>query len=267
MRSLAALTRACHPGPTAAVTVVITAFGWSVGWRLPGIALLLATVLIGQLSVGWSNDAFDARLDAVSARAKKPTVAAQITAQRLWISAISALVVSVVLSLLVAGPIGGSFHVFALAMAWLYNVRLSRTAWSWLPYALAFGVVPAFVSYGFNGQPPTWWSTACFAIIGVSAHLANALPDLELDEAAGRGGSAVWLGRRRSVLVCWVLLGAGTSILGLVAASWQWWMAGGLAVAYGTAVVFGTRSTGRSAMFMALIAAVIVDVVALIAIG
>lgn len=267
MQSLGAFARACHPGPTAAVTLVITAFGWSIGWRLPGIALLLVTVLVGQLSVGWSNDAFDAHLDVVSGRTGKPTVAAQVTAQHLWIGAISALVVSVVLSLLVAGPIGGSFHVFALGMAWLYNLRLSRTAWSWLPYALAFGAVPAFASYGLDGQPPSWWSTACFAIIGVSAHLANALPDLELDEAAGRGGSAVRLGRRRSILACWVLLATGTAILGLVAASSHWWITAGLAVAYAAAVIFGTRMTGRSAMFGALIAAVIVDVVALIAIG
>ena len=31
-----------------AVTVVITAFAWSVGWRLPGITLLLLAVLVGQ---------------------------------------------------------------------------------------------------------------------------------------------------------------------------------------------------------------------------
>lgn len=266
MPSFLAFTRACHPGPTAAVSVVITAFGWSVGWRLPGIALLLITVLIGQLSVGWSNDAFDARLDAESGRASKPTVGDQITASRLWIGAFVALAASAALSWLVAGAIGGSFHVFALAMAWLYNLRLSRTSWSWLPYALAFGAVPAFVSVGLDGQPPSWWATACFAIIGVSAHLANALPDLELDVAAGRGGSAVRLGRRRSVLVCWTLLAAGTAILAVVAASSHWWITGGLVVGFLAAVAFGTRSTMRSGMFTGIMLAVVVDVVAVIAI-
>lgn len=266
MRSPAAFVRACHPGPTAAVTVVITAFGWSVGWRAPGIALLLVTVLIGQLSVGWSNDAFDARLDALSGRASKPTVGAQVSARHLWIAAISALAVSVALSWLVAGPVGGSCHVFALAMAWLYNLCLSRTAWSWLPYALAFGAVPGFVSYGLDGQPPSWWATACFAIIGVSAHLANALPDLELDEAAGRGGSAVRLGRRRSVLACWALLAAGTALLAAVAASSNWWIAGGLAFGFLATVAFGTRSTMRSGMFVGIMLAVVVDVIAVVAI-
>lgn len=267
MRSLAAFTKACHPGPTAAVTLVITAFAWSVGWRLPAIALLLICVLVGQFSVGWSNDAFDARLDALSGRLSKPTVASDVTARGLWIGAVSALTVSVVLSWLVAGRIGGSFHVIALAMAWLYNLRLSRTAWSWLPYALAFGAVPGFVSYGFDGQPPDWWATFCFAIIGVSAHLANALPDLDSDAAAGRGGSAVRLGRRRSVVVCWTLLAVGTATLAAVAMSVHWWIAGGLAAAYVVAVVFGTRSTMRSGMFAALVAAVAVDVAVVIAIS
>ncbi|CAB5017311.1 MAG: hypothetical protein F2892_06045 [Actinobacteria bacterium] len=266
MRSLAAFIRACHPGPTVAVTLVITAFGWSVGWRLPGILLLLVTVLIGQLSVGWSNDAFDAHLDAVSGRAGKPTVVAHVTARRLWIGAIVALASSVALSWLVAGLIGGSLHVFALAMAWLYNLRLSRTSWSWLPYALAFGAVPGFVSYGLDGQPPSWWATACFAIIGVSAHLANALPDLELDVAAGRGGSAVRLGRRRSVLVCWTLLAAGTAILAVVAASSHWWISGGLVGGFLAAVAFGTRSPMRSGMFVGIMVAVVVDVVAVVAV-
>ena len=267
MRLLAAFIRACHPGPTAAVTVVITAFAWSIGWRLPGIAFLLVTVLVGQLSVGWSNDAFDARLDAMSGRVGKPTVVARVTARGLWIGAVSALAISVVLSWLVAGAIGGSLHVFALAMAWIYNLRLSRTAWSWLPYALAFGAVPGFVSYGLDGQPPSWWATACFAIIGVSAHLANALPDLDSDAAAGRGGFAVRLGRRRSVLMCWGLLAAGTAILALVAARSNVWCAIALAAAYVAAVAFGTRSTMRSGMFAGIMIVVLVDVAAVVAIS
>ena len=37
-------------------------------------------------------------------------------------------------------------------MAWLYNLRLSRTVWSWLPYAVAFGCAPLFLSLGLDGQ-------------------------------------------------------------------------------------------------------------------
>ncbi|CAB4939582.1 MAG: hypothetical protein F2840_04070 [Actinobacteria bacterium] len=264
MRVVAGFLRACHPGPTVAVTVVITAFAWSVGWRLPGIALLLVTVLVGQLSVGWSNDAHDAGLDAASGRTSKPTVGAQVTARALWSGALAALVVSFALSWIVAGPVGGTFHVFSVAMAWLYNLRLSRTAWSWLPYALAFGAVPGFVTYGLDGQPPTLWSSFCFAIIGVSAHLANALPDLQSDTEAGMGGLAVHLGRRRSVLVCWTLLAAGTAVLALVAARSNSIIAAGLVIAYAGAVVIGSRSRRRSGMFTALIGAVVIDVVAVV---
>ena len=264
MRTLKGFLRACHPGPTMAVTFVITAFAWSVGWRPPGIALLLLAVLVGQLSVGWSNDAFDAGLDAAAGRLSKPTVGNEVTARALWFGAITALVLSSALSWIAAGPVGGSFHVFSIAMAWLYNVRLSRTVWSWLPYALAFGAVPGFVTYGINGEPPPIWSVYCFAIIGVSAHLANALPDLASDADAGKGGLAVRLGRRRSVLLCWTLLAAGTAVLALVAAPSTGLISLGLVLAYSSAVGYGTRSTRRSGMFVALIGAVLVDVVAVV---
>lgn len=264
MRVIAGFLRACHPGPTAAVTVVITAFAWSVGWRLPGVALLLLAVLVGQLSVGWSNDAFDAGLDAAAGRLSKPTVGNEVTARALWFGAITALVLSSALSWIAAGPVGGSFHVFSIAMAWLYNVRLSRTVWSWLPYALAFGAVPGFVTYGLNGEPPAIWSVFCFAIIGVSAHLANALPDLASDADAGVGGLAVRLGRRRSVLLCWTLLAAGTAVLALVAAPSNVLISLGLVLAYSSAVGYGTWSTKRSGMFIGLIGAVMVDVVAVV---
>jgi 4-hydroxybenzoate polyprenyltransferase len=120
------------------------------------------------------------------------------------------------------------------------------------------------VTYGLDGQPPALWSSFCFAIIGVSAHLANALPDLQSDTEAGMGGLAVRLGRRRSVLVCWTLLAAGTAVLAFVAAPSNALIAACLVIAYAGAVVIGSRSRRRSGMFSALICAVLVDVVAVV---
>ncbi len=259
-RRLVGFIHACHPGPTAAVTVVFTAFGWSLGWQGFALALLAVTVLVGQLSVGWSNDAFDAGLDAQSARTSKPTFQGRLTARSLWIAAATALVISSVLSWAIAGPIGGSFHVFALLVAWTYNVALSRTVWSWLPYALAFGSVPPFLAYGLDGRPPALWSVACFAIIGVSAHIANALPDIATDTSAGRGGLVIRIGQRRSVIACWVLLGCGTAILIAVAAGSRPWLVPALVLAFAGAVIRGSRSTRPAGMFHAILGVVVVDV-------
>ena len=261
---VAAFARSCHPLPTLAVTLVITAFAWSVGWRLPGIATLMAAVAVGQLSVGWGNDAHDARLDASAGRRMKPTVSGAVTPRALWIAAVCALVLSMVLSWTAAGVLGGSFHVFSLAMAWFYNAVLSRTTWSWLPYALAFGAVPPFVTYGLDGSPPAAWMVAAFAIIGVSAHLANALPDIDTDREVGLDGLAVRLGARGSRLACWVLLAVGTTLLAVVTFGARPMLAGIAIMTYLLAMAVSLRSRRGSADFHALIVVVVVDVAVLV---
>jgi 4-hydroxybenzoate polyprenyltransferase len=266
MRLLLGLGKACHPLPTVVVSLVITAFAWSLGWSGRSLAFVFITIFVGQLSVGWSNDAHDASLDSKVGRVSKPVVAQEVSVRTLWVAAITALFMSIVLSWLVAGWVGGSFHVLALVMAWLYNLRLSRTAWSWLPYAVAFGSAPAFLTYGLNGEPPTFWSVAMFAIIGVSAHLANALPDAEIDASADMGGAVVSLGPRRSLLLCWLLLAVGGGILFVVSFGAHTWLAAAVSVVFILAVIVGSVSHRREAMFYAVIGVVVVDVATLVAV-
>jgi 4-hydroxybenzoate polyprenyltransferase len=259
-----ALVRACHPLPTVAVTAVIAAFAWSLGWRGGPFVVLVLAVLTGQLSVGWSNDAHDAELDVRAGRTGKPVVAATVSVRALWAVAVGALIVTSVLSWTVAGAVGGTFHVFSVAMAWLYNLRLSRTVLSWLPYALAFGAVPPFLTYGLDGSGPPPWSVAVFAIVGVSAHLANALPDLESDRSSGIGGLVVRLGAPRSELLCWSLLTVGTAILVSVTAAQRPAVATAALLALVAAAVWSWRSSAPSTTFRALLLVVGVDVVALV---
>jgi 4-hydroxybenzoate polyprenyltransferase len=239
--------RATHAGPTAAVTLVITLLAWSLGWRGIALAGVLLAVLIGQCSVGWSN------------------VAVGITAKALWIAAVCALAISCVLSWAVAGLVGGSFHVFALAMAWLYNTVLSRTWWSWLPYALAFGAVPAFLTYGLSGDAPQLWLPVSFAIVGVSAHIANALPDVDTDRAAGVRGFVISLGVVRATRLCWLLLLIGTAVLAWKSAQSSLWYPVALVVALAGAGFYARMSKSRSATFNAILVCVVVEVVVLLA--
>ena len=171
------------------------------------------------------------------------------------------------LSWLVAGFVGGSIHVFALLVAWIYNVALSRTIWSWVPYTLAFGAMPLFLYVGLTGAPGPWWTVVVFATLAVSAHLANALKDVESDRAAGIDGLVVRLGPRASALLCWLLLGIATAALVAVTLTSQpvAWPAALLIVGFATAVVIATRSRRSSAMFSALMAVALLDVVTLTA--
>ncbi|MDP1879264.1 MAG: UbiA family prenyltransferase [Actinomycetota bacterium] len=261
------LARACHPLPAVAVTFVMSAFAWALGWRGGAFALLVAAILVGQLSVGWSNDAHDAALDRRVDRGTKPTVAGLVSAGALWVAAAAALATSCALSWWAAGWLGGSFHVLALAMAWLYNVRLSRTAWSWLPYAIAFGAMPAFLTIGLDGSAPPAWAVAAFAVVGVAGHLANAVPDIDADRSAGVDGLAVRLGPVAAIAACWVLLAVGTAILAFAVAGSSPILAAVVVAAYVVALVIAVVARGRSVSYHALMAVVAVDVIALVAAG
>ena len=264
MSKLKGFILASHAAPTAAVTLVVVllaaGLGWS-GWPLVGV---FVAVVVGQLSVGWSNDAFDAPLDERAQRLDKPTVAMGISARELWVAAVIALVISCVLSWLVAGVIGGSWHVFALIMAWLYNTVLSRTWWSWLPYALAFGSIPAFLTYGLNGQAPAIWLTVVCAIVGVSAHVANALPDLEMDRQAEVNGFVTSLGRTRATWLCWILLAAGSVTLAAESFTVSAWFPVVIALALVSAAIYAKFSKSRAAVFNAILALVVVEVLVLL---
>jgi 4-hydroxybenzoate polyprenyltransferase len=256
--------QASHAAPTVVVTAVVVLLAAGLGWRGWSLAGVFFAVMIGQLSVGWSNDAFDAPLDARSQRRDKPTVALGVSPRALWVAAVIALATSSALSWFVAGIIGGSWHVFALIMAWLYNTVLSRTWWSWLPYALAFGSIPAFLTYGLDGQAPAMWLTAVCAIVGVSAHIANALPDVETDRQAEVEGFVTSVGTTAATWLCWILLTVGSLILAMEISSVSTWFPLAIGITLVGAALYGRFSRDRTAMFNAILALVVVQVLVLL---
>jgi 4-hydroxybenzoate polyprenyltransferase len=142
------------------------------------------------------NDFVDAKLDITVSRADKPVAAGALNRAALRVPIAIALIFVVPLSILAAGWIGGVAHVAAVASAHVYNLYLSRTIWSWLPYVVSFALLPIFVAQAAsNGLWPEQPMIVLFALIGLIAHLLNALPDIEIDCQAGKGGLAVSLGR------------------------------------------------------------------------
>jgi 4-hydroxybenzoate polyprenyltransferase len=71
-----------------------------------------------------------------------------------------------------------------------------------IPYALGFGTIPIFagLSAGFPTEIPNWVVVVAM-LLGVSAHFANALPDLFEDKANGVNALPHVLGQRISALV------------------------------------------------------------------
>ena len=192
------LVSACHPGPTIVVTVLAAALAAGIGSPLRTTLLLTAAVLTGQLSVGWSNDWIDAGRDFAVARPGKPVVTGLVDAPTLRRAAGVAAAVCIPLSL-GTGWLPGVVHLVAVASAWAYNLVLKGTSVSWLPYAVSFGLLVQFVVLAQPGRPfAAWWATAGAALLGIGAHVANVLPDLEDDAATGVRGLPHRLGRTRS---------------------------------------------------------------------
>lgn len=185
-RVVRGLVLACHPGPTLAVTVLTALLAWSAG-QAPGRALLVTSaVLTGQLSIGWSNDLVDAARDRAVGRADKPLATGAVSERVTRIACGAALIACVGLSL-ACGLASGLVHlVLGVASGWAYNLWFKRTVLSPLPYAVAFGALPAVVTLALPDPAlPPAWVVGTGALLGVGAHLLNALPDLADDEATG----------------------------------------------------------------------------------
>ncbi|WP_328917494.1 MULTISPECIES: UbiA family prenyltransferase [unclassified Streptomyces] len=195
------LVRACHPEPAVAVTALVTALAAASGQTAAGCVLVALAVLAGQVSVGWSNDLLDLRRDTAAGRTDKPLVAGVPRPRTVRIATGAAVPLCVAASL-ACGPAAGAAHLAGVAAAWAYNAGLKRTLWSWLPYAVAFGLLPAFVTLGLPARPaPPAWALAAGALLGVGAHITNVLPDIEADLATGVRGLPQRLGHRRSRLL------------------------------------------------------------------
>ena len=212
-RTVSALARSCHPAPCVAVTVFSTALAVLAGNTAGRCAVLAAAVLAGHLSIGWSNDRIDQRRDQAAARADKPIALGEIGPASIDRAIAVALVATVVLSFAL-GWRAGLLHCAAVGCGWLYNVGLKATVWSWLPYALAFGSLPAIATLALpHPRLPGGWIVLVAAALGVVANLTNTLPDLRTDERAGIRGLPHRLGARWSVLVGAGLLIAATVVL------------------------------------------------------
>ncbi|MEN3357859.1 MAG: hypothetical protein V7637_1841 [Mycobacteriales bacterium] len=209
-----ALARACHPEPTVAVTAVATALAAAVGRGPAGAVAVGSAVLAGQLSVGWSNDFLDRQRDLTAGRSDKPVASGAVAAATVRRAAVAAAIATVPLSLL-SGPLAGGLHVLAVASAWSYNLRLKATAASVLPYAVSFGLLPAFVTAGLPGHPIAGWLVAAGALLGAGAHFANVLPDLDDDLRTGVRGLPHRLGAGGSRAAAAALLLAASAFLAL----------------------------------------------------
>lgn len=200
-RTFVSLIKSTHPIPSVAVALFSVLFGVGVGLDPLRISLVGVAVLFQQFSVGLSNDWLDYARDQAVERKDKPTARGMVSPQLVRNYSVVAAVVAVVVSVLL-GIASALWMIPMLIVGWAYNLGMKSNWLSVLPYAVGFGILPVFVTLSLPEPtfPPAWVVTVA-ALLGTSAHFANALPDLFEDKATGVRALPHIVGQRWSALI------------------------------------------------------------------
>lgn len=183
------LVRAAHPK-----LGVVSALGLAGAAALSGrttgaVVMVLITALVGQAILGWFNDLVDRRRDAADSREGKPIAQGLIAPGD--VAFVMACAVLVVIPLAFShGTWAGISYLASLLVGLVGNVVLRRSLLSWLPWAVGFGLYPAFLSYGGwagigRETPPEIPVTVLAALLGVCVHFLVSLPGLVRDNENG----------------------------------------------------------------------------------
>lgn len=250
------LLRASHIGPTAAVTFISFLLATSLWWEGPAFVIAFG-IFLGQLLVGWSNDLNDYPDDLKHNRTVKPLVSGEITSKQLLRAIKICAPFALIFNLF--GPLGikgGLIYLFGVGMGVAYNFYFKSTLFSPLPYALAFAALVSSIVISTDRTPPIWLIT-CGALLGVAAHFANVLKDLDQDLESKIKGLPQRLGKKVSRIICASLLIGTTLILHSLVGNTPLLVIGLIAAAI-------TSIAPDSVIFKSLIITVIIDLILLL---
>ena len=250
------LLRASHIGPTAAVTFISFLLATSLWWEGPAFVIAFG-IFLGQLLVGWSNDLNDYPDDLKHNRTVKPLVSGEITSKQLLRAIKICAPFTLIFNLF--GPLGikgGLLYLFGVGMGVAYNFYFKSTLFSPLPYALAFAALVSSIVISTDRTPPIWLIT-CGALLGVAAHFANVLKDIDQDLESKIKGLPQRLGKKVSRIICASLLIGTTLILHSLVGNTPLLVIGLVAAAI-------TSIAPDSVIFKFLIITVIIDLILLL---
>lgn len=209
------LVVAAHPRQASVTALILATLAGLAGRRPAEVALVLATVLTGQVVLGWHNDLVDRERDAETGAAGKPLADGRLDPGTVWFALACAVLLLVPLAVS-HGVTAGSTYLAALAVGLLGNVALRGGRLSWLPWAVQFALYPAFLTYGgwggaHQGEPPAVALCVIAALLGVGVHVLRALPGLVADNRAGLRHLPLRLALRTGAPRLLLLAGAWTA--------------------------------------------------------
>jgi 4-hydroxybenzoate polyprenyltransferase len=218
IRRVRALVGLAHPLPSAATVLVALAFMMLLARgavRLDQVALVAAMLASQQAAISLHNDWCDRALDAVAKPWRAiPSGAVPATGVHAaaWLLAGASLVVSAGISWPEA-----ALDALGISCGFAYNAWLKRTAFSWLPFAVAFPLLPLFGPAAVDGvervRQLALPAVVAGAPLAIAIHLADTLRDVESDRAFGVRGITHRLGTRRARFACAALFAGGVALL------------------------------------------------------
>jgi 4-hydroxybenzoate polyprenyltransferase len=222
VRAVVGAVRLVHPAPAATVIALSAVLGVILsiqsglepGWRVAWTTLAVAG---SQILTGALNDWADRDRDRI-AQPSKPIPSGAVTPGIALVIAGVGAAVQLVASVPL-GPLPLILGSAASLSAVAYNLWLSRTPFSVLPYLVSFGLLP-------------WWVAAAVGVdlarvavapllvgpLAAAAHLANTLRDFDADARLGSHNLTQALGRTAAFRLAWgmgmaVGVGAGLALL------------------------------------------------------
>lgn len=204
LRRIGRVLEVVHPRAVLAFTTIAATVAVIAQWGTPllrnTVTLASAMALI-QIAIGIFNEYCDRELDALC-KPERPIPAGLVSARQAcwatWASLSLGLAVSATVSL--AGMLVLAFAAFT---GILYSAHLKRSKLSWLPYAIAYPVVPIWVWVSLGDFRPSMLLVYPAAIpFSVGVHLCNQLRDYDEDAEQGARGFVHYLGKGTAGKMC-----------------------------------------------------------------
>jgi 4-hydroxybenzoate polyprenyltransferase len=187
-----------HPIPSLLTTVAALGFAWSfgIGWRDRRFWSVGAIMLLVQFSISAMNEWADADLDQRAGRQRPIPLGVVSREAALTVAVVGAVGAFLLSALSHLGPFALLLIGLGTACGWTYDLWLKPTPLSFVPFAIAFPLMPVWIG-ALAGRP---LPSLLILFLGGSPlataiHLADAIPDRDRDREAGLKTLAVALGK------------------------------------------------------------------------
>jgi 4-hydroxybenzoate polyprenyltransferase len=262
-----------HPIPSLLTTVAALGFAWifGIGPRDPRFGSIGAIMLLVQFSISALNEWADAELDRRAGR-RRPIPLGLVSRGAALATAVVCAVGAFLLCVLSSlGPLALLLVGLGTACGWAYDLWLKATPLSFVPFAVAFPLMPFWIGV-LAGRPLTSLLVLFLggSPLATTIHLADAIPDRDRDRESGLKTLAVVLGKPGAEMATAGLLLLGTMVAIVLLIRRSQTSIGALSlvaiVASGVVVGLSARANPSSSMLgkWAVIAAAVVAAVPLV---